>query len=154
DSSSEEFLFAPILRLGDERFAVRADARGEQLSFARLEGTAKLRLRLLAAIKPEQVEEIQAAVQSRDGVVANLRGFDTALTVPTGNYRVSSLLLTLKDPKGGISWGFVFNDNGGKDPSWHALAKDAEVALDPVGSLDFALDAGEGRTSCRAGAKL
>jgi hypothetical protein len=154
DSFNEEFLFAPILRLGEERFAVRADARGEQLSFARLEGTGKLRLRLPAAIKPDQVEDIQATVQSRDGVVANLRRLDAPVTVPAGSYRFSSLLLTLKHAKGGPSWGFIFNDNGGKGHHWHDLKKDAELALDPIGTLDFAAELNDGKPSCRAGSRI
>jgi hypothetical protein len=153
DSFNKEFLFAPILRIDDQRFAVRADAAGEQLSFARLEGTAKLRLRLPAALKADQIEEIQATVQSRDGVVANLRSLETATTVPAGSYRISSLLLTIKDAKG-ASWGFVFNDNGGRSHSWHDAAKDAEVALDPIGSLDFTVEMGEGQTTCKAGETL
>lgn len=151
DSFTEEFLFAPILRLGDERFAVRADAVGERLSLARLEGTGKLHLRLPAAIVADQVEEVQATVQSRDGVVANLSSLETAVTVPAGSYRISSLLLTLKDPGGGAPWGFVFNDNGGKGHRWHDLAKDAELTLDPVGSLEFVAAVNDGKTTCRAG---
>jgi len=151
DSFDEEFLFAPILRLGEERFAVRADACGERLSFARLEGTGNLRLRLPPAIKPDQVEEIQATVQSRDGVVANLRSLGSAVTVPAGSYRISSLLLTLKDPSGGAPWGFVFNDNGGKGHRWHDLAKDAELTLDPIGTLEFVAAVNDGKTTCRAG---
>jgi hypothetical protein len=154
DSFSKEFLFAPILRIDDQRFAVRADAAGEQLTLARLEGTAKLRLRLPSALKAEHVEEIQATVQSRDGVVANLRSLETATTVPAGSYRISSLLLTLKDSRGGSSWGFVFNDNGGRSHSWHDAAKDADVALDPIGSLDFAVEMGEGQSTCKAGESL
>jgi hypothetical protein len=151
DSFNKEFLFAPILRIDDQRFAVRADAAGEQLRFARLEGTAKLRLRLPASLKADQVEEIQATVQSRDGVVANLRSLETATTVPAGSYRISSLLLTLKDPKSASSWGFVFNDNNGRSHAWHDAAKDAEIAIDPIGSLDFTVEMGEGQTTCRAG---
>lgn len=154
DAASEEFLFTPILPLGGQRFAVRADAAGERLALARLEGTGTLRLALPAALRPEQVDEIQVTVQSRDGVVAALRGLKAEAAVPTGEYRVSSLLLTLKAPAGGTAWGYVFGDNGGKDARWHRLGKDQALALDPVGALDFTATAGGDKGECRAGEAL
>jgi len=145
DAATEEFLFAPILRLDGRRLAVRADAFGERLSLAPLEGTGALRLKLPPTLKPEQVGEVQATVQSRDGVVASLRGLGTEVTLPAGEYRVSSLLLTLKDQQDGPPWGYVFTDNGGKGYRWHRLDPSGSLALDPVGTLDFTADvAGEG----------
>jgi hypothetical protein len=154
DESESEFLFAPILRLGGRRVAVRADAAGERLSFAPLEGSGRVRLALPQTIPAQRVEEIQATVQSRDGVVASLRGLDTEAVLPAGDYRVSALLLTLKDPNGGPAWGYVFNDNGGKSPRWHTLTKDNRLTLDPVGALDFAAEVGGGQAECRAGDTL
>jgi hypothetical protein len=154
DPATEEFLFAPILRLEEQRLAVRADARGERLDLAPLEGTGTLRLALPPALQAEQVDEIQVTVQSRDGVVAALRSLMGEVTVPSGDYRVSSLLLTLKDPRGGPAWGYLFSDNGGRGQRWRRLDKDAVVALDPVGTLDFSFQAGDGQGECRAGASL
>src|SRR5262245_58490197 len=51
DPASEEFLFAPLLRLGEHRYALRADAWGQKLELARLEGTGKLKLTLPQAWK-------------------------------------------------------------------------------------------------------
>jgi hypothetical protein len=153
DPASAEFLFSPILRIGEQRIVVRADAIGERLSLAPLEGTGQLRLRLPETVKPEQIEDIQLTVQSRDGVVASLRSLKAEVTVPVGDYRVSSLLLTLKDPAGGPAWGFVFGDNGGKGHRWQSLAKDAMLNLEPVGKLDFTLTAGTGK-SCEPGDSL
>src|SRR5207253_3245294 len=73
DATSEEFLFAPILLAGGKRIRVRADDRGERLSLAPVEGTGTLRLRLPAALRSAQVQEVQVTVQSKDGVVASLR---------------------------------------------------------------------------------
>lgn len=145
DAATEEFLFAPILRLDGRRLAVRADALGGRLSLAPLEGTGTVRLKLPPTLKPEQVGEVQATVQSRDGVVASLRGLGTGITLPAGEYRLSSLMLTLKDPHDGPPWGYVFADNGGKGYRWHRLDASGSLALDPVGRLDFTADvAGEG----------
>jgi hypothetical protein len=154
DPALEEFLFAPILRLGGRRVAVRADTLGERLSFAPLEGSGRVRLELPRTLPAQQVEEIQATVQSRDGVVACLRGVDTEAVLPTGDYRVSALLLTLKDPAGGPGWGYVFNDNGGKPPRWHTLKQDGQLTLDPIGALDFTAEVGDGKAQCRAGETL
>jgi hypothetical protein len=151
DAAEEEFLFTPILRLGGKRFAVRADARGERLTFAPVEGTGTLRLKLPAALKAEQVEEIQVTVQSRDGVVASARGLGEGVTLPTGEYRVSSLLLTLKGPKGEPAWGYVFGDNGGKGHRWHRLDKGGTLTVDPVGILEFTAAVGDGKAKISAG---
>jgi hypothetical protein len=150
NAAAEEFLFAPILRLDGRRLAVRADALGERLSLAPLEGTGTLRLKLPPALKSEQVGEVQATVQSRDGVVASLRGLGTEITLPAGEYRLSSLLLTLKDPQGGAPWGYVFNDNGGKGYRWHRLDPSGSLALDPIGSLDFSAAVGDGERVAQA----
>src|SRR5262249_26538233 len=69
----EEFLFAPILRRGEKRVAVRADAWGRKLTLAPLEGTGTLKLALPAALKPAQVREVVVTFQSKDGVVATIR---------------------------------------------------------------------------------
>jgi hypothetical protein len=151
DSASEEFLFAPILRLGKERLAVRADAMGQRLELARLEGTGTLKLALPAAIKPKAVREVAVTFQSKDGTVATVRQADGQVTVPAGDYRISSLLLTLDDPDGGAAWNYVFGDNGGKAHRWHAVAKDATVSLDPIGKLDFTV---ETEKTCKAGTRM
>jgi hypothetical protein len=151
DAAGEQFLFAPVLRLGERRVVVRADARGDRLTLAPLEGTGTLRLALPRSVKPETVEEVQVTVQSRDGVVATLNGPAAEVAVPVGDYRVSSLLLTLKDDRGGPAWGYVFTDNGGKTYRWHALKKDAAVAIDPLGTLEFSCALTDGKEECRAG---
>jgi hypothetical protein len=149
DEVEEQFLFSPILRLKEHRFAVRADDRGERLAFAPIEGTGKIRLALPRSMRPEQVEEIQATVQSRDGVTGRLSGTDAELSLPEGDYRLTTLLFTLKDPKGGPAWGFVFNENGGKEPRWHKLNKNGRLTLEPIGELDFSADVHGGKTQCR-----
>jgi hypothetical protein len=151
NAAADEFLFAPILRLDGRRLAVRADALGERLGLVPLEGTGTLRLKLPPALKPEQVDEVQATVQSRDGVVASLRGLGSEIALPAAEYRLSSLLLTLKDPQGGAPWGYVFNDNGGKGYRWRRLDPSGSLALDPVGSLVFSAAVGDGEGVARAG---
>jgi hypothetical protein len=118
DGAWEEFLFAPILRVGEQRVALRADAWGEKLELAPLSGTGTLKLSLPASLKAEKVREVAVTLQSRDGVVATVRQAGGEAVVPAGDYRVSSLLLTVDDPAGGPTWGYVFTDNGGKGHKW------------------------------------
>jgi hypothetical protein len=126
DPAGEELLFAPILRLGKERFAVWADALGQRLELAKLEGTGTLKLALPASIKPTAVREVAVTFQSKDGTIATVRQADGRVTVPTGDYRISSLLLTLDDPGGRAAWSYVFGDNGGKAPRWHVVGDAAD----------------------------
>jgi RNA polymerase sigma factor (sigma-70 family) len=148
-----EFRFAPILRLGEQGFAVCADEFGKQFRLAPLQGTGTLRLALPQALKPDQVEEIQVRLQSREGVMVALRNLDAAVTVPSGDYRVRSLRLTLKDPKGGLAWGYLFSDKECKDFRWHRLDPGATLTIDPIGHLDFIAAIG-GKREARAGELL
>ena len=94
----------------------KTDERGERLAFAPLEGTGKVHLTLPRELRAEQVEEIQVTVQSRDGMMARLSGAGAEASLPAEEYRITTLLLALKDPTGSPASGFVFNDNGGKEP--------------------------------------
>src|SRR5262249_49478942 len=75
-------------------------------------------------------------------------------TVPVGEYRISSVLLTLAAPDGGDTWGYVFNDNGGKGPRWHRLDKGGELKLDPIGQLAFQAAVDDGKLVCKPGESL
>jgi hypothetical protein len=154
DPATEDFLFTPILRSAGKRLAVRADALGERLALAALEGTGKVKLALPAALRPAQVQEVQVTVQSKDGVVASLRSLDGEATVPAGEYRISSVLLTLTDPGGGPSWGYVFNDNGGKGPTWRRLDREGTLTLDPIGKPEFTATVEDGKAVCQPGQTL
>lgn len=137
DSADEEFLYAPIIRVGAERYAVRGDPCGKWLSVEKLRGTGRIRIRLPSTLEPAQVEEIQLTVQSRDGIVASLRDAAAEVVVPASSYRISSLLLTLKDAAGAAAWGYVFTDHGDKDARWHTVEPDSVLSLDPVGHITF-----------------
>ncbi|MBY0230625.1 MAG: hypothetical protein K2W96_15170 [Gemmataceae bacterium] len=127
----EELPFAPIVRLGEQRVIVRADALGKQLSLAPLTGTGTVKL-----VTKLKAEEAMVTLQSKDGIVATIRQADGSATLPPGEYRISSVLLTLA-AKDGPAWGYVFGDNGGREKRWHKLEKGGTITLDPVGKLDF-----------------
>ena len=79
-------------------------------------------------------------IQSRDGVVVTLRNVDTKVETPIGDYRVSSIMLTMADPEGGLPWGFVFSDNNGRDNVWRHLADKNTLSIDPLSQIQFGLD--------------
>ena len=63
------------------------------------------------------------------------------MTVPIGEYRLSTVTLTLADPAGGTSWSYVFSDLGRRgELRWFKIAKDSALALDPIGRLEMAVN--------------
>src|SRR5207302_10019449 len=92
--------------------------------------------------------------QSRDAVMVTVRSLDAVVTVLSGDYRVSSLRLTLKDPKSGPAWGYIFGEDDGKAFRWHRLDTSATLTIDPIGRLDFTAAIGEGKREGRAGELL
>lgn len=143
DAVTEQHLFLPILKIDNRKFALRADIRGERLDLAPLLGFGNVQLQMPKSIAKESVEEIHVTLQSRDGVLATLRNLTGAIETPAGDYRVASVMITLTDPKGGSTWGFVFNDNNGREPRWQTLVHGGVLAVDPIGKLEFGLLAPE-----------
>jgi len=152
DPLEDQFPFAPLLTLGGERFVVRSDPLGKELSFAKLEGTGTVRLNL-PALAGGEVEDMAVTLVSRDGIAATLQGKTAEATLPIGEYRCSTLLLTLKDRRSGQAWGYIFSDNDALRQEWHPLAKDGVLTVNPVGNLVFTSPAGDAGT-CVAGERL
>jgi hypothetical protein len=137
DSATEQFLSAPILTVGGQRYAVRADARGQRLALERLEGEGKIRLALKPADARSRVLDVTAMLVGRDGSAVTVQGSDEVV-VPVGEYRLHTITATLSDPAGGPRWTYQFSDSGAKaGPHWYAVARDATVTIDPIGKLDF-----------------
>jgi hypothetical protein len=154
DPLQEQFLFAPLLKLGKVRYAVRSDPLGHRLEFAPVEGTGGVRLAVPPALA-EHLEDVTVTLQGRDGSVVSLSGRDGAADLPVGDYHVGVLALTLKGAANGLEWHFVFStDNAERPRRWHKVAKGAVLALDPVGKLELLADLGSQRPTCRAGDRL
>ena len=131
----EEVPFAAIVSLGERRLIVRGDAVGRTLSLSPLTGTGKVKL----ATKVK-ASEVVVTLQSRDGIVASFRQSDGPASLPPGEYRLTSVQLTVPAPDGGLPWGYVFRDIGGGKPRWLKLARDGTLALDPIGKMSFAIE--------------
>ena len=67
DSSSEQFLFASILWIGDVRYAVRSDPFGQRLSVEPLKGSGTVRLALANRQGLPAAVELSATLIGRDG---------------------------------------------------------------------------------------
>lgn len=163
DAVDEQFLYATILAIGGQRYAVRSDERGAMLTLAKLEGTGTIALAVRQ--KPDKnssepgtlgrITEIAVTLVGSDGSAVGLRGADAKATMPVGDYRVSAVSLSLDDPAGGQRWNFVFSDNGGRDEKrWHKLGKDGELAIDPLEKFDFSTGPWQVNGKCRAGDEL
>jgi hypothetical protein len=137
----ELFVMQPILVLGDQRFALRSDRLGTSLRFDRLEGAGRVQLALPGkdGAPREDLVDLQALLVGRDGsaVLAHAPGAPTE--VPVGEYRLGMLTVRLADPNDGQAWSYVFSSPGPEKPRWIAVAKDADVSLDPLGELELEL---------------
>ncbi len=136
DPGAEQFLFGPILTLGDRRYAVRSDPLGRRLTVNRLEGTGTIRLAAAGPLAP-RVAEVSAMLVGDDGSAFAASG-TAAGVVPVGSYRLGTVTLSLTDPAGGPRWSFVFSDAYRRgEPTWYRVEKGGELTIDPVGALDF-----------------
>ncbi len=149
DPAAEQFLFANVLELGETRYAVRSDELGRRLGLEAITGTGSLRLAWKPAddgkggrAGPSAPRELRATALGRDGSVYSLSSAEPTI-VPTGEYRLGTVMVSLDDPSGGKPWSFVFSDYGSKGgPRWYRVGKDASLTIDPVGRLAFEVDPG------------
>jgi hypothetical protein len=153
DPLQHQFPFTPLLTLEGKRFAVQSDLLGERLAFSKLEGTGTIRLVTPTLPGGGEIEDISATLLSRDGIVATLRGKNAEAVLPVGEYRCTTVLLNSKDSRTGQLWGYIFSDNGAARKEWHSLAKDACLALNPVGQPQLACTASE-TSKCIAGEQV
>ena len=100
DSSSEQFLFASILSIGDARYAVRSDPFGKRLSIEPLEGSGMVRLALEKRPGLPAAVELSATLIGRDGSAVGLSGEPAQATVPIGEYRLGTVTCAFEDAAG------------------------------------------------------
>jgi hypothetical protein len=163
DAVEEQFLYAVILAIDGQRYAVRSDEQGSRLALSRLEGTGTIQIVVRQKPGPNsnepgvmgRIAELAVTLVGRDGSAVGLRSANAEASVPVGDYRVSAVTVALDDPSGGPRWNFVFSDNQGGDAKrWFKLEKDARLAIDPLEAFSF--ETGPERTDgkCRPGQDL
>jgi len=136
----EQFGFAPLLHLGGARYALHSDRLGAALKIEKIEGVGRVRFRLNdAAGQPRKdVQALHAILVGKDGSAVGVEGHDVAVEAPVGEYRIGMVTLTLEDKQKSESWSFVFSEPGrDRDFAWRAVARVAELVIDPIGQLDF-----------------
>jgi hypothetical protein len=84
DSSSEQFLFASILTIGENRYAVRSDPFGQRLSVEPLTGSGTVRLALAKRQGLPAAVELTATLIGRDGSAVGLAGERAEASIPIG----------------------------------------------------------------------
>lgn len=163
DPVEEQFLYATVLTVAGERFAVRSDEQGTRLALVRLEGSGTVELAVRQKPAPNSSEpgtlgrlaEISVTLVGRDGSAVGLRGPNAKVTAPIGEYRVGAVAVTLDDPAGGPRWNFVFSDNQPGDAKrWYELERDATLAIDPLEKFDFSTGPSQTDGKCRPGDDL
>ncbi|HZW31240.1 MAG TPA: hypothetical protein VFF52_11065 [Isosphaeraceae bacterium] len=138
DPSSEQFLFASILAIGDARYAVRSDPYGRRLSVDPLEGSGTVRLALANRQGLPAAVELTATLIGRDGSAVGLTGEGAQATVPIGEYRLGTVTCAFEDAQGGPRWSFVFSDIGRRGaPRWYKVEPGGMATIDPIGTLEF-----------------
>jgi hypothetical protein len=138
DAAREQFLFQPILALGEGRFALKADGLGERLSLAPLEGTGTIRIALNRPEGAAPLRLLAATLIGRDGSAISLSGPSGEVTVPVGEYRVGTLVVVFEDRSVGADRTFVSAAEGARgEPRWYQVGKGGTVSIDPIGKLAF-----------------
>jgi hypothetical protein len=154
DPANEQFRMAPVLQLGGRRYVVRADEAGDSLTIEPLRGAGAVRLRLDEIGRSLRLVELSGMFVSRDGAAVAVAAEQVESTVPAGEYRLSSLAMTLQSKDGpSPAWSYVFSSSGGIDTKGWKQVRDGEtVEFDPIGALEFR--AGIDEKTCRPGDDL
>ncbi|MCP3914833.1 MAG: hypothetical protein GY711_04635 [bacterium] len=151
----ELFLYAPILTIAGERFALRSDRLGAELAIEKVDGLGKIELALEGAGEERRVTSMNVLLVGSDGSAALVRAQGESLEVPVGRYRIGMVTLRLADPGGGRDWSYVFSEPGGdRELVWHDLERDATCTIDPIGELRFEVGLKPAAKTCKAGELL
>jgi hypothetical protein len=144
DPFSEQFPFAPILKVAGKRFAVRSDLAGERLSFDEITGSGTLRVQLAALAPGTAVRELDVALMGDDGSAYAASTDGELVEVPEGRYAVRSLRVVLLDELWHREWRFVFMRRSDPLPeNWHEVSTGQTVTIDPVGKLQMKIEGDE-----------
>jgi hypothetical protein len=141
DPIAEQFPFSPLLTLNNQRYAVRGAASGTRLAIEPLTGEGRIRLRLSELAKDASIRKLDVMLIGEDGSAFSVNSLDEPAVVPAGRYAVGSVSLAVQDAGANQPTHFVFSRIGvDAETRWHALEKNQELALDPIGKLRFGLE--------------
>ncbi len=137
----EQFPYLPILRVGEGRYAVRADRLGEALRLEPITGEGQIQLGLEQLPDDAQLLKLQVMLQGDDGSAFSISGIGTPVTAPIGNYSVGAVTALILRAGEDRPWYFVFSRPGGDRPEiWYHVETGQEVTIDPLQGLRFELE--------------
>jgi len=155
DPFGEQFPLLPVMKVDNRRYAMRADAIGERLSLEEITGVGTIRLKLETLPAGSQVADLEVTLMGDDGSSYALRGAEEAVQVPVGKYALNTLSLSAQREQDSQPWYFVFSrSKEPRDEDWHSVERDADVAVDPIGNLRFALEFPDGEGEFAPGKKF
>jgi hypothetical protein len=141
DPITEQFPFAPVLTLNNQRYGIRGDATGSRLAIEPLTSEGRIRLKLGELAKDVSLLKLDVMLTGEDGSAFAVSALDTSTVVPAGRYAVGSVALSVQLASADQPIHFVFSRVGvDAGTRWHELKKDQELILDPVGKLRFGVE--------------
>jgi hypothetical protein len=155
DPFAEQFPMAPMLKIIGQRLAVRSDAIGARLTLEPITGVGTIGLKLGALPQGTQVLELELMLIGEDGSAFTVRGTDDGVEVPVGRYAANALSLSLQRSGEPLPWNFVFSRDG--EPAerhWHTVTQDAQVDVDPIGTLNLTFEFPNGKRTIAPGKVL
>jgi hypothetical protein len=141
DPFNEQFPFQPVLSLEGKRYAMRSDEAGTRLALDEITGIGKIVVKLETLPESFELKELELSLAARDGSVYSARGSGEPIDVPPGEYATRALEMLLVHRESGERWYFDFaRFYDPKEEHWQKVAASQELAIDPVGKLDFRLE--------------
>jgi hypothetical protein len=152
DPLAEQFPFAPVLTLNNQRYSIRGDALGSRLAIEPLTSEGRIRLRLGGIAKDASLLKVEVMLTGEDGSAFAVSALETPTVVPIGRYAVGAVALSVQHSGTILPTHFVFSRVGSDAATrWHEVKKDQELVLDPVGKLRFDLEIGKSQRMCKPG---
>jgi hypothetical protein len=137
DAFSEQFPFRPMLVLGDERWAVRADRVGSRFGLEAVTGVGQLRMRISALPAGAKVIDFAGMVYAEDGSAYAVNGLNEPLSVPVGRYTSQSVMVVI-DAGERQPWYFSFSRSRAPEPDdWFTVEADGTIDIEAVGALSL-----------------
>jgi hypothetical protein len=155
DRFGEQFPCRPIMKLGDARYAVRNDRRGDSLTLEELSGTGTVKVQVALRDESVKIREFQALLIGRDGSAVGLADAAEPTTVPTNEYRLESMNFVLNDPEGKTPWCYSFSpgEHAGEGP-WYTVQAGDTITIEPVREVQFTADMGRNTTEFHPGESI
>ncbi len=142
DAVTEQFAVRPLLSIGENRYALRADEAGSRITLDKVVGEGTIKLTMPSLGEGVSVQRLEVMLRGDDGSVYAISGLDSEISLPIGRYALTTISVLINDGKRREPWKFVFSHVSGYEKDvWHELTDGQELSLDVVGELSFEVKA-------------